>query len=98
MEWKKHNPDTRKGVSMKKDSIPASTECAMNARCCGFLLPAAKVEEFLQGVGPVDPVLAEQGLIDGVGPGHGLGVGFGGPAPLDGAAGLEDNHRFFRLP
>ena len=57
-----------------------------------------KVEEFLQGVGPVDPVLAEQGVIDGVGPGHGLGVGLGGAAALHGAARLEDDHGFVRLP
>ena len=57
-----------------------------------------KVEEFFQGVGPVNLILPEQGVIDGVGPGHGFGVGLRGAAALHGAARLEDDHGFGDFP
>ena len=53
-----------------------------------------KIEEFFQGVGPVNLILTKQGVINGVGPGHGFGMGFRGAASLHGAARLEDDHGF----
>ena len=50
-----------------------------------------KIKQFLDGVGPVHPVLAEQGLVDGVGAGQGLGVGLRRLPPPPGAPGLEDD-------